>query len=82
MDDETIPITWADLKYKFQAATVFAKGQVALSRKVGGMRDDLAVLLQLAVYWTCTGLACASFHVMKNKVFYSKFRPLQCFRAD
>lgn len=39
--------------YQFkQAATVFAKGQVALSGKVGGMRDDLAVLLQLAAYWT------------------------------
>jgi hypothetical protein len=39
--------------YQFkQAATVFNKGQVALSGKVGGMRDDLAVLLQLAAYWT------------------------------
>lgn len=39
--------------YQFkQAATVFAKGQVALSGKVGGMRDDLAILLQLAAYWT------------------------------
>jgi hypothetical protein len=39
--------------YQFkQAATVFGKGQIALSGKVGGMRDDLAVLLQLAAYWT------------------------------
>jgi hypothetical protein len=39
--------------YQFkQAGTVFGKGQVALSGKVGGMRDDLAVLLQLAAYWT------------------------------
>jgi hypothetical protein len=26
--------------------------QVALSGKVGGMRDDLAILVQLAAYWT------------------------------
>jgi hypothetical protein len=39
--------------YQFKApTTVFNKGQVALSGKVGGMRDDLAVLLQLAAYWT------------------------------
>lgn len=38
-------------QYK-QATTVFAKGQVALSGKVGGMRDDLAILLQLSAYWT------------------------------
>jgi hypothetical protein len=39
--------------YQFkQAATVFNKGQVALSGKVGGMKDDLAILLQLAAYWT------------------------------
>jgi len=25
---------------------------MALSGKVGGMRDDLAILLQLAAYWT------------------------------
>lgn len=39
--------------YQFKtAATVFNKEQVALSGKVGGMRDDLAILLQLAAYWT------------------------------
>lgn len=39
--------------YQFKTATtVFNKGQVALSGKVGGMRDDLAMLLQLAAYWT------------------------------
>ena len=39
--------------YQFKtASTVFNKEQVALSGKVGGMRDDLAVLLQLAAYWT------------------------------
>ena len=39
--------------YQFkQPGTIFGKQQVALSGKVGGMRDDLAVLLQLAAYWT------------------------------
>lgn len=39
--------------YQFKSATtVFNKEQVALSGKVGGMRDDLAILLQLAAYWT------------------------------
>ena len=39
--------------YQFkQPTTVFNKGQVALSGKVGGMKDDLAILLQLAAYWT------------------------------
>ncbi len=39
--------------YQFkQASTVFNKGQVALSGKVGGMKDDLAILIQLAAYWT------------------------------
>lgn len=38
--------------YQFKGAvTVFQKDQCALSGKVGGMRDDLAILLQLAVYW-------------------------------
>lgn len=44
--------------YQFkQATTVFGKGQVALSGKVGGMRDDLAVLLQLSAYWTAQAFA-------------------------
>lgn len=39
--------------YQFKGATsVFQKDQCALSGKVGGMRDDLAILLQLAIYWT------------------------------
>ena len=39
--------------YQFKsAATVFNKDQCALSGKVGGMCDDLAILLQLAIYWT------------------------------
>jgi hypothetical protein len=39
--------------YQFKsAATIFTKDQCALSGKVGGMRDDMAIALQLAVYWT------------------------------
>lgn len=39
--------------YQFKSAsTIFSKDQCALSGKVGGMRDDLAMALQLAVYWT------------------------------
>lgn len=39
--------------YQFKSAsTVFSKDQCALSGKVGGMRDDMAIALQLAVYWT------------------------------
>jgi hypothetical protein len=39
--------------YQFKSAsTVFNKSQMALTGKVGGMRDDLAMCLQLAVYHT------------------------------
>lgn len=41
--------------YSYQwksAATVFAKDRCALSGKVGGMKDDMAILLCLAAYWT------------------------------
>ena len=39
--------------YQFKSAsTVFSKDQCALSGKVGGMRDDMAIALQLAIYWT------------------------------
>lgn len=39
--------------YQFKSATtVFSRDQCALSGKVGGMRDDLAIALQLAIYWT------------------------------
>jgi hypothetical protein len=39
--------------YQFKsAASIFTKDQCALSGKVGGMRDDLAIVFQLAVYWT------------------------------
>lgn len=35
--------------------TVFQRGRYALSGKVGGMKDDVVICLQLAVYWTETG---------------------------
>ena len=39
--------------YQFKSATtIFNKEQCALSGKVGGMRDDIAIVLQLGVYWT------------------------------
>ena len=39
--------------YQFkQAANTFGKDQIALSGKVGGMKDDLCICLQLGVYWT------------------------------
>lgn len=39
--------------YQFKSAsTIFSKNQCALSGKVGGMRDDMAIAFQLAIYWT------------------------------
>ena len=39
--------------YQFkQPPSTFGKMQIALSGKVGGMKDDLCICLQLAVYWT------------------------------
>jgi CHAD domain-containing protein len=39
--------------YQFKAAqTTFQKDQVALSGKVGGMKDDICICLQLACYFT------------------------------
>ena len=39
--------------YQFKAAvTTFQKDQVALSGKVGGMKDDICICLQLALYFT------------------------------
>jgi hypothetical protein len=39
--------------YQFKSASsIFSRDQCALSGKVGGMRDDLAIVFQLAVYWT------------------------------
>ena len=35
--------------------TVFQRGRYALSGKVGGMKDDIIICLQLAIYWTETG---------------------------
>ena len=39
--------------YSYQyktASTVFSKEQMALSGKVGGMKDDVCICLQLAIY--------------------------------
>lgn len=39
--------------YQFKAAKdTFATDRIAISGKVGGMRDDIAICLQLACYWT------------------------------
>lgn len=39
--------------YQFKtASTVFSKDQMALSGKVGGMKDDIAICLQMAIYHT------------------------------
>ena len=35
--------------------TVFQRGRYALSGKVGGMKDDVVICLQLGIYWTETG---------------------------
>ena len=35
-----------------QAPDTFGKDKIALSGKVGGMKDDLCICLQLGVYWT------------------------------
>jgi len=43
-------------QYK-QAANTFGKNQVALSGKVGGMKDDLCICLQLGAYWTSAEIA-------------------------
>ena len=43
--------------YQFkQASNTFGKDQVALSGKVGGMKDDMCICLQLGVYWTSVEL--------------------------
>ena len=39
--------------YQFkQAINTFGKDLISLSGKVGGMKDDLCICLQLGVYWT------------------------------
>jgi hypothetical protein len=35
-----------------QAANVFGKQRQALSGKVGGMKDDVAIALQLGIYYS------------------------------
>ncbi len=39
-----------------QAANTFQKSRTALSGKVGGMKDDIAISLQLGIYWTSVGI--------------------------
>ena len=44
--------------YQFKAAaTTFNKDQAALSGKVGGMKDDLCICLQIGVMYTAPGSA-------------------------
>lgn len=43
-------------QYK-QAVNTFGTDRVALSGKVGGMKDDLCICLQLGVYWTSVEIA-------------------------
>lgn len=39
--------------YQFkQAETPFNKEKMCLSGKIGGMKDDVAICLQLVTYWT------------------------------
>ena len=42
-------------QYK-QALNTFQKDRTSLSGKVGGMKDDIAISLQLGVYWTSVGI--------------------------
>ena len=43
--------------FQFKAAiTTFQQDLTALSGKVGGMRDDLCICLQLGCYWTSVGV--------------------------
>ena len=42
-------------QYK-QALNTFQKDRTALSGKVGGMKDDIVISLQLGVYWTSVGI--------------------------
>lgn len=43
--------TLRSFQYK-AAANAFGKQRVALSGKVGGMKDDVAIALQLAIYYS------------------------------
>jgi hypothetical protein len=42
-------------QYK-QALNTFQRDRTSLSGKVGGMKDDIAISLQLGVYWTSVGI--------------------------
>ena len=45
--------------YSFQykeAANTFQKSRTALSGKIGGLKDDIAICLQLGCYWTSVGI--------------------------
>lgn len=47
--------------YQFkQAANTFGKDQIALSGKIGGMKDDVCICLQLGVYFTSVEIAKVS----------------------
>jgi hypothetical protein len=50
--------------YQFKAAlNTFAQDRIALSGKVGGMKDDLCICLQLGAYWTNVEIATARMHL-------------------
>jgi hypothetical protein len=43
--------------FQFKAAiTTFQKDRTALSGKVGGLKDDICIALQLGCYWTSVGI--------------------------
>ena len=45
--------------YSFQykeALNTFQKSRAALSGKIGGMKDDVAICVQLGCYWTSVGV--------------------------
>ncbi len=47
--------------YQFKSATTtFGKDQAALSGKVGGMRDDLCICLQIGIMCTAPGAMYAA----------------------
>ena len=44
-------LTIYSLQFK-EASSVFGKGRAALSGKVGGMKDDVVIAMQLAIYFS------------------------------
>lgn len=49
--------------YQFKAAVnTFGQDRVALSGKVGGMKDDLCICLQLGAYWTNVEITVQRMH--------------------